>query len=836
MKGSDPFAASSGVDIDVEAPREYTVQSYDDAETVAEQLVEYDEFNELLEQVRGPGGDWRDTARFAATIGAYVGVEWDYVDRLIRADDEYNRGSDIGADEIEMTDYQLKIKRAYEMCNIIRGCESGENPAPSDSESDGIWVASDLVMSYDAAVAAVEEPDVEGLVRHKVIMPWHPEDLGFDREQVDEIDKVEAVQRTANILDDAFEYVYPEKEVRGWENVLHVYDRDRGIYRPRGEGHIEDVAEAALGAYSTNNIISELVAKLKRRNRMDEWDMRDADPHPYRLVVGNGILDLATGELDEYDASEYHRTRIDVNYDPDAECPEIDAFFHDIVAEDDVPTLYRLVSHTLPREYIDEKAAMLVGDGNNGKSAFLNLLEAFLGEWNISGRSLQDLSDNRWASSDLHGAMANLSGDMSDQEASDLSTFKQLTGSDTLTGDIKFESPVRFENYASLIFASNGVPDLPDSDMAVWQRWVYINFPNRFGPDGNKDAVPMRVLLDRITAEEELQGLLARCVEEIKAYHDGRQFFPSVGDAHQVRKRMKKAAEPVYRFASEMLKMVPGDEVESPEESKVWKARVRKAYTEYAREEDLPIVDDAQFGQRLLNLRDFDISSAESRAVGPSSGRNRVYTGIQLTDEAEALLATNDSDEEDDGDDSEDGSEEGELTDDYDSDEDASDEGGIPDETARRAIETYVSDHPDADVYQVMREFGLDGEAFDGVERILASADREAKEEDVETNTDADEHDASESKSASTDDASDEEETVELSRDEREGIKEHAADSNLSPSALLEVASAEATSAEAEEIVAKVSDEASDGEDETENPGSLGERLARGRTDGSVDN
>lgn len=385
--------------------------------------------------------------------------------------------------------------------------------------------------------------------------------------------------------------------------------------------------------------MNELESKLKRRNKVDSWGMDGSEPAGHRLVVGNGIIDFQTGELNPYDPSEYHRTRVDVNYRADAECPEIDDFFSDVVEESNVDTLYRVVAHTLAKEYIDEKAVMLVGDGNNGKSAFLNLLEEFLGGRNVAGRSLQELSEDKWAPADLHGSLANISGDMSEQEADDLSKFKQLTGGDTITADIKFEQPVRFTNYASLIFASNGVPNLPDNDMAVWQRWVYLNFPHRFGADGNKDAVPMRVLMNRLTTDEELEGLLARCVKEYQEYHDGRDFFPSVGDAHQVRKRMKKAAEPVYEFVDECCVSVdPNEHPGEPQKCKEWTAKVRQAYREYARKEDLPIIDQAQFGKRILNISDYNISKGESKPVGPDSGRNKVYVGIQLTAEVEEIL------------------------------------------------------------------------------------------------------------------------------------------------------------------------------------------------------
>ncbi|WP_254838061.1 DNA primase family protein [Natronomonas marina] len=695
MGANNPILTDDEFDV---REKDYSIETEEDINNVVSELDR--EFDVVSKYARRDGEEdgWKHDAVLAAMLTPWLEYEWENVDTALkRLPVGYASGD---------YEYQKRVEKTAEYITPEREWET-----PSD--------AADTARD---AVSLVEEEDIssvdpQGKIREEVLKEWHPREFGIypedDGVEIDPIDKREALQRTANIFDEVWDYLYPETDVRGWQNTLYVYDNEKGIYRPRGSNQIRLQAESLLGKYADNNFVNELESKLKRRNKVDSWDMRDARPEPHRIVVGNGVLDLRKGELDGYTADEYHRTRIDVDYDPDAECAEIDDFFHDIVDEDDVPTLYRAVAHTLAKEYIDEKAVMLVGDGNNGKSSFLNLLEEFLGERNISGRSLQELNEDKWAPADLHGSLANLSGDMSEQEADDLSTFKQLTGGDTLTADIKFEQPVRFENSASLIFASNGVPDFPDNDMAVWQRWCYINFPHRFGEDGNKEAEPMRVLMDRITADEELRGLLARCVEEYQAYYDGRDFFADVGDAHEVRKRMKKAAEPVFRFAEEMLENVDVEEVEDIEDYAVLTDRVREAYKEYAREEGLPIIDDAQFGSKLTNLRDYDIEHVEQRPIGPDK-RNYVYKGIQLTDEAEELL---DEDGDGDGDDDDGGN--AELGDDFNDDDD--DEDGTSHtltENKRRSVRAMATE-TDESPEEIRETLQLPDEASDRVAELV---------------------------------------------------------------------------------------------------------------------
>jgi putative DNA primase/helicase len=265
---------------------------------------------------------------------------------------------------------------------------------------------------------------------------------------------------------------------------------------------------------------------------------------------------------------------------------------------------------------------MLLGDGQNGKSVFLSLVEQFLGEFNVSHRALQDFDQNDYAANELQGKLANVHPDMSDESVNELGTFKKLTGQDTLTADVKYENPITFENRATLIFAANRMPVLEEDTHALWRRWIYVNFPFRFDDDDPdaKDETPKRVLMRELTAEGELEGLLARCVAEIREWWGGRTWYPDVADPETVREKMKRASEPVYDFAAVCLT--------DSEDNVIPKDDVRGAYREYARQENLPARSDNVLGEKLLNLRDYAIEDGRKRIDGD---RQTVYKGVAFT-------------------------------------------------------------------------------------------------------------------------------------------------------------------------------------------------------------
>jgi len=456
-----------------------------------------------------------------------------------------------------------------------------------------------------------------------------------------------ARHRIAGAVTDEYNFVYPQSRVRGWRETLYVYNDDLGIYEPHGEAFLEGELERVAGDFVDNQLVTEIVSKVERRSRADRHEFTR---RPERLVVGNGILNLHTGELDDYTPDEYHQQRIRVDWKPDDgnddgnDDPEyIDSFLRDVVAPGDVPTMYRLVAHTLYREYIESKAAILLGNGQNGKSVFLEVIEHLLEPKydTIARRELQDLDEYRFAANQLRGKLANLATEIGEQELTDTTTFKKLTGRDTMTADVKYESEVSFENHATLIFASNEMPVFSQDNHAIWRRWLLIEFPHEFNADdpSAKDPTDRDVLLRNLTTDAELEALLRRCQSEIERWHTTDEaFFADAASADEIREKMKKAAEPVFHFVTACLE--PAEE-----DAYLKKDRVRACYRAFADEEDLPRIKQSEFGERLLNQRDLSISRGQ---INEGNGnRPRVYEAIQFSSRGRQLLGLDTTDDDD---------------------------------------------------------------------------------------------------------------------------------------------------------------------------------------------
>jgi putative DNA primase/helicase len=73
------------------------------------------------------------------------------------------------------------------------------------------------------------------------------------------------------------------------------------------------------------------------------------------------------------------------------------------------------------------RAVLLFGHGRNGKGTFLRLIEKLIGPRFVSAVTLQSLGEGRFASADLFGKIANISGDLDARYIKRADVFKMAT-------------------------------------------------------------------------------------------------------------------------------------------------------------------------------------------------------------------------------------------------------------------------------------------------------------------------------------------------------------------------------------------------------------------------
>jgi putative DNA primase/helicase len=381
------------------------------------------------------------------------------------------------------------------------------------------------------------------------------------------------------------------------EEILY-YDEKEGIWKFNGEALIKNLATKLLGEKTKTQYLNETLNYIKAVTYVDR---KIFDNQPiYLLPVKNGVLNLETLELLPYKPEYYFTSKLPVAYDANADCPKIRKFLSEIVMPEDVELLIEIAAYCLWRSYPIQKAFMLVGDGANGKSTYLQLLQKFLGSENTCSVSLQELEHNRFASANLYRKLANIYADLPSVALQNPGVFKMLTGGDVVKAEKKFKDFFFFVNYAKLLYSANRVPYVADESEAFFRRWIIINFPFKFepNPNGPNSKLANPNILQEITTEEELSGFLNLALSRLKKVLT--QGFSYAKTTEEIREAYIRASDPIGAFVMDCVVQSPTDYVKKDE--------LYNAYAEYCRERKLIVVDKAVFSKNLrryVTVEDF---------------------------------------------------------------------------------------------------------------------------------------------------------------------------------------------------------------------------------------
>jgi putative DNA primase/helicase len=387
-----------------------------------------------------------------------------------------------------------------------------------------------------------------------------------------------------------------------------VYVYRKGVYRQGGEAIIQEEAKNLLGGDFTSHKVNEILNWIRYSSYVDRPDF-DRDRNI--INVKNGLLNIETLELTEHTSQYLSVVQLPVFYHPDSKCSRIEQFLSEVVNEEDIPVIEELLGFCLLTEYRFHKAFMFQGAGRNGKTTLLNLLQRFLGESNCSNVALTELSDNRFASAQLFGKLANVFADLPAEALKTTGIFKALVGGDRINAEQKFQAPFEFTNYAKLIFSCNYVPMTYDLSNAFFSRWIIIRFPNTFEGDA---ANPN--LIDELTTEEELAGLLNLALKgRRRLLENGR--FSYNKTTEDIQEEYERLSNPVAAFIADMCE-------EDPEEYAV-KDELYNAFKSYCKANGYPVFSEKKFTELLKK----QTSVSDYRPVVEGE-RKRAWQGIKL--------------------------------------------------------------------------------------------------------------------------------------------------------------------------------------------------------------
>lgn len=359
-------------------------------------------------------------------------------------------------DMVGMRDGEGRNTALYEHIMALKDYSSGLT-------TDDILMCARLINTY-LFVPPMPEEELQSTVLRTEIVQKIDEDLG-DKTKPEKVKKevfleelaTEIIKDTPMITVAEDTYVYDGK----------YYKKVSSMYLQR---LIHDKYVKPMFERDRNELIAFI--KLKTYVPIEEVDSRWDE-----IVVKNGILNITKMTLREHTPSEYHTVYIDIAFNPTVDYSgPIDGFLNQITSTDlDRKILFlEIIGYCFLKRPAFEKFIILYGRGGTGKSTYLDLIKKLVGKRYCSFLSLQNLGQEYYPA-ELFGKLVNIGDDVSFKSLKDATYLKKVvTGEEILVRPI-FKSPFSFENFATLLFASNIMPAFDEKTDGLHRRMMLID-------------------------------------------------------------------------------------------------------------------------------------------------------------------------------------------------------------------------------------------------------------------------------------------------------------------------------------------------------------------------
>ena len=196
--------------------------------------------------------------------------------------------------------------------------------------------------------------------------------------------------------------------------------------------------------------------------------------------------------------------KIPIDYDPKSNCPIFEKFLREVLTPEDGDEFLKLLGYLPVRTLKYDKAFLFIGHGGNGKSTAIDVLHALLGSENCWYSSLDDIENDKFASSDLIGKLANFNTDLPPGYIPSKGVFKRISAGEVVKGERKYGDKLNFFPDCTLVFSANEIPRTNDTSYGYYRRWSFFAFDRKFSETADEDVD----LSNKLTTPEELSGIL----------------------------------------------------------------------------------------------------------------------------------------------------------------------------------------------------------------------------------------------------------------------------------------------------------------------------------------
>lgn len=406
-------------------------------------------------------------------------------------------------------------------------------------------------------------------------------------------------ERTYNILTDKH------------TQVVYLYTQKTGIYHKDGEQYLRYMIDRVLGDKSTTRKINETIELLKIRT----YATIEVSP---KIAVENGLLDITTGKLEEFNCYEFNTNKLAVEYKESAKS-EAWLNFIDQVCPNDKDLLQEWSGYILVKGYPYHAIMWLYGpSGRNGKGAWSRTMQGILGEENYSSVSIDEFDGkHRFAVFNLRDSLFNICSEPRADREFSIEMLQMLTGQDSIDAERKgVQERFKFKNGAKITVMGNKFPKINNPTEAFWERLKLCKFPNQFIGENQVQDIEKSWLDD----PEQRSGILNWMIEGARRLL--KHGFTLTRTQEKTIIQFKRASDTVGAFIDECI------EFKADEFSE--KTKTYELYKEYCQEIiGIPPKSNTEFSSKLNAISKIKDTS-KRLGIGKNKVKTRVWQGIKL--------------------------------------------------------------------------------------------------------------------------------------------------------------------------------------------------------------
>lgn len=354
-------------------------------------------------------------------------------------------------------------------------------------------------------------------------------------------------------------YIAPTSVKMFCASVSHYLSRLSSRMRDLG---MDSKKADSLESYRRAQAVAGVLA-----NQIDiDHDVLDSSPH--EILADGKIVSLVDGSIREVDTSRDMFTRYtEVLYTSSpskAGMEKLNRVLSCIPEESREYVLDWFGACLLGRMTQPAGVLFLVGNGSNGKSSLFSLMRRVIGTYltNPKREVLTESSkSSRFSTHTLKGARAALFEELPKGRHLNANVFKELSGTQRIRGERKGVDEEEFEMRATVVIATNHLPQVTDTDNAIWRRLNMVEMPYRFtsNPESDNDILADPSLSPESIAclsheDEMLQAALYVLVEHAKRYIERGWQLPTLPErVEQANKRWREESDRIMMWAEECL-------------------------------------------------------------------------------------------------------------------------------------------------------------------------------------------------------------------------------------------------------------------------------------------